>query len=179
MATQEAGRDPDESNRATPLEAGLLLLSVRGVLSSFDVLGAEAPEEFRAYDVAATFRLPWGWYSQSGWGAGIRLMPGLGVLTGGGDTGLVVSLVPLLAFGSRDGRFTLDMGAGGALFSRTAFGTQDFGGQFQFALTAGISVPLFKGVGAGYRFMHYSDAAIHGPATTGADLHMLEITYRF
>ena len=179
VAAQEPGIDPGESNRQSPLKAGLLNLGIRGTLSSFDVIGADAPEEFRAYDVAATFRLPWGWYSQSDWGAGIRLMTGVGALTGGGDTGLVVSLMPLLAFGSRDGRFTLDMGAGVALFSRHTFGTQDFGGHFQFTLTAGVGVPLFKGLGAGYRFVHYSDASLYGHHTTGADLHMLEITYRF
>ncbi len=178
-AAQEPGIDPGESNRQTPLKAGLLNLGIRGTLNSSDVIGDDAPEEFRAYDVAATFRFPWGWYSQSDWGAGIRLMTGIGTLAGGGDTGLVVSLMPLLAFGSGDGRFTLDMGAGVALFSRHTFGTQDFGGYFQFILTAGVGVPLFNGFGAGYRFVHYSDAALHGHHTTGADLHMLEITYRF
>ncbi len=171
--------DPGEGNRQSPLKAGLLNLSIRGTLSSVDIIGADAPENFRGYDVAASFRLPWGWYSQSEWGAGIRLMTSAGVLTGGSDIGPVVSLIPLLAFGSRDGRLTLDMGAGAALFGRTTFGKQDFGGYVQFALTAGLSFPLFNGLGAGYRFMHYSDASLYGEHTIGADMHMLEITYRF
>lgn len=173
-ATQHGGAKPPN-----PLKSALLSISIRGSLSSGDVIGSDAPEKFRAYDAAATFKTPWGWYPRSDWGAGVRLMASAGALTGSDDTGLVVSLVPLLALGSRDGRYALDMGAGAALFARTTFGTQDFGGFFQFALTAGIGVPLSKGFGAGYRFMHYSDAGLHGPDTTGADLHMLEISYRF
>jgi hypothetical protein len=71
------------------------------------------------------------------------------------------------------------MGAGGALLSRHRFGTQDYGGPFQFALTLGAGVPLSEHLGLGYRFMHYSDAGINGSNTTGADFHMVEFTYRF
>lgn len=98
---------------------------------------------------------------------------------GSGDTALVLSLIPQVALGSQDGRFTLDAGAGWALLSRYHFRTQDYGGYFQFALTTGISVPLFKSVGIGYRFLHYSDAGIYGPHKTGVDFHMTELTYRF
>jgi len=178
-AARETSLNTGEDDRQPPSKLSLLNVSIRVSVSSFDVVGGEAAEEFRALDVAANFKSPWAWYSQSGWGAGLRLLTGVGALNGGGDTGLVVSFLPLLALGSRDGRFTLDMGAGGALFSRRTFGTQDFGGYFQFALTAGISVPLFWRLGAGYRFMHYSDSAIYGPHHVGADLHMLELIYRF
>ena len=176
---QELSHDSVESNRTSSLKTGLLNLGIRGVLSSLDVIGDDASEEFRAYDVAATFGLPWGWFSRSGWGARVRLMIGAGAFTGGGDTGVVVSLLPLLAFEGWDGVFTLDMGAGAALFSRSTFGAQDFGGPFQYALTAGLGIRPFKCLGAGYRFMHYSDAGLYGNHTTGADLHMLEITCRF
>lgn len=73
---------------------------------------------------------------------------------------------------------TLDLGAGGALFSKYRFGTQDYGGPFQFALTLGLRMPLYKKLGVGYRFMHYSDASINGPDTIGADFHMIEFIYR-
>jgi hypothetical protein len=162
-----------------PIKQSLLSVSIRATISSIDVLGDVAPEEFREYGVAANFRLPWAWYSQSGWGAGTRLMASAGALYGAGETALVVSLIPLVALGSQDGRFTLDLGAGGALFSRHHFGTQDYGGCFQFALTAGVGVQLFERLGVGYRYLHYSDAGINGSHTTGADLHMLELTYRF
>ena len=161
------------------IKQSLLSVSIRATLSSIDVVGDAAQEEFLEYSVAANFRLPWAWYSQSGWGVGTRLMASAGALYGAGETALVVSLLPLLALGSQDGKFTLDIGAGGALLSRHHFGTQDFGGPFQFALTLGVGVPLFDPLGVCYRYLHYSDAGINGPHTTGADLHMLELTYRF
>lgn len=160
-------------------EVSLLNVGLRARFSSLDVLGDVSPEEFREYDVAANFSLPWSWYTQTGWGAGTRLMTSIGALHGAGKTALVASFIPLLAFGSQDGKFTLDMGAGGALLSRHRFGTQNFGGHFQFALTAGAGIPLFRRIGIGYRYMHYSDSGIYGPHSTGADFHMLEITYRF
>lgn len=166
-------------NEQVPVQQGLLSVSIRATLSSIDVIGDVAQEDFLEYGVAANFRLPWAWYSQSGWGVGTRLMASAGALYGARETALVVSLIPLLALGSQDGKFTLDLGAGGVLLSRHHFGTQDFGGPFQFALTVGAGVPLFKRFGVGYRYLHYSDAGINGPNTTGADLHMLEITYRF
>jgi hypothetical protein len=179
VATQERRFDKRENDKRVPVNLSLQSVSIRARFSSADMLGGVAPEEFREYDVAANFRLPWAWYSQSGWGAGIRLMASAGALYGAGETALVVSLIPLVALGSQDGRFTLDMGAGGALLSRHRFGTQDYGGYFQFALTAGVGIPLFKRLGVGYRFLHYSDAAIYGPHNKGADFHMLELTYRF
>jgi hypothetical protein len=144
-----------------------------------DVLGDAAEEEFQEFDAVATFQLPWGLYSESGWGAGVRLMASAGAFRGAGETALAVSLIPVLALGTQDGRFSLELGSGGALLSKHRFGTQDFGGPFQFALTLGASVPLYKRLGVGYRFLHYSDAGINGPHTTGADLHMIEFIYRF
>lgn len=91
----------------------------------------------------------------------------------------VVSLIPKVVLGTSDGHYTLDMGVGGALLSRHRLAKQDFGDPFQFALTAGMSFAVYKQLSLGYRFMHYSDAGIHGPDTKGADLHMIELIYRF
>ncbi|HSW23938.1 MAG TPA: acyloxyacyl hydrolase, partial [Burkholderiaceae bacterium] len=95
------------------------------------------------------------------------------------QTGLVVSAIPVLAFARQDGRFTLDFGAGLALLGKSAYARQDFGGALQFALTLGFSVPLYKQMGVGYRFMHYSDGGAYGSEPTGADFHMIELIYRF
>ena len=178
-ATQGRNVDIYEHEKQDPIKQYLLSVSIRSRFSGTDVLGDVAPEEFWEYDAAANFKLPWAWYSQSGWGVGTRLMASIGALYGSGETALVVSFIPLVALGSKDGRFTLDLGTGGALLSRQRFGTQDYGGLFQFALTAGVGVPLYKRLGVGYRYLHYSDAGIYGPQTTGADFHMLEIIYRF
>ena len=156
-----------------------LSVGIRAQVSGATVLGDVAPEEFQQFDAVATLRLPWQWYSVSGWGAGMRLMASAGAFRGAGETALVVSLIPVVALGSLDGRFTLDLGIGGALLSKHRFAAQDFGAPLQFALTAGVSVPLYERLGVGYRFLHYSDAGVHGSNTTGADLHMIELTYRF
>lgn len=159
-------------------DLNLLSLSMRARVSEKTILGEEAPEDFEEFDVAANFELPWKRYSTSGWDVGTRLMASAGILQGAGETALVASLIPELTLRSEDGRFTLDLGAGGALFSRHRFGTQDFGGPFQFALTLGVGVRLYKKLGLGYRFLHYSDAGVNGSDTTGADFHMIEFIYR-
>jgi hypothetical protein len=95
-----------------------------------------------------------------------------------GSTALVVPVLPLIAFGTRDGRFAVDLGAGVAVLSQTKFAEQDFGGPVQGALTFGMGIPVYKRFGVGYRFMHYSDWGAYGD-TIGADLHMVELIYRF
>lgn len=157
----------------------LLSVGARVRVGGERVLGAEQPEAFREYDVVASIRLPWERYHSSGWGVGTRLLASAGVLQGGEKSAAVFSLIPVLAVGSQDGRFVLDLGAGMALLSRHAFEKQDYGGPFQFALTVGVGVPLYGPFGVGYRFLHYSDAGIHGPNTIGADFHMVEFIYRF
>lgn len=154
-------------------------LGLRARISEKTLLGEAAPEEFEEYDLSANVALPWEHYSTSGWGVGTRLMASAGVLRGAGEQALVVSVIPELTLGSQDGRFLLDLGAGGALFSRHRFGTQDYGGPFQFALTLGIGGPLYRHLGLGYRFLHYSDAGVNGSDTTGADFHMIEFHYRY
>ena len=152
--------------------------SVRTRISGATTLGDPQPEEFQEYALAAYFGLPWERYSLSGWGVGTQLMTSAGLLRGVGEKALVLTLVPELSLGSDDGRFALDMGAGGALLSRYRFGAQDYGGPFQFALTLRVRVPLYKKLGLGYLFLHYSDAGIHGSDTVGADFHMIELSYR-
>ena len=159
-------------------DLSLQSLSMRTRVSEKTLLGEDATEDFKAYDVSANFGLPWKSYSTSGWGMGTRLMASTGILRGAGKNALVVSLIPELTLGSEDARFTLDLGAGGSLFSRHRFGTQDYGGPFQFALTLGVGIPLYKKLGLGYRFLHYSDAGVNGSDTTGADFHMIEFSYR-
>jgi hypothetical protein len=156
----------------------LMSIGIRARVSGATILGEQQPEEFQEYDLAANFRLRWQRYSASGWGVGTRLMASAGIMLGGGEKALVGSLIPGIAFGSEDGRFALDLGVGAALLSRHRFGTQDYGGPFQFALTVGVGFPLYKQLGLGYRFMHYSDAGVNGADTIGADFHMIEFIYR-
>lgn len=157
----------------------LLSLSARARLSNQTTLGEPQPEEFQAYDLAAHLGLPWQSRAVRGWFVDTRLMASAGLLRGGGEKGLVVSLVPGLGIRHRRWPLWVDLGAGGALLTRTEFGTQDFGGPFQFALTAGAGFPVYRRLGAGYRFLHYSDAGLNGEDTIGADFHMIELYYRY
>lgn len=159
-------------------EVRLHSLSLRARVSGATTLGDQQPETFQEVDLAGHFKLPWESFSTSDWGVGAQLMASAGIIRGVGKSGLVVSLIPEVTFGSKDGRFTLDTGAGFALLSRYRYGTQDYGGPFQFALTIGAGFPLYKRLGLGYRFLHYSDAGVNGPDTTGADFHMIELSYR-
>lgn len=160
-------------------DADLQSISLRVRVGGDRVIGVEQPERFESIDLGAHWRLPWERYQASGWGVGTRLFTSLGWMRGASDSALVVSALPVLALGTRDGRYNLDFGLGAAAMSRHRFTQQDFGGYLQFALTLGASVPVYRQWSLGYRFMHYSDAALHGEDTIGADFHMVELSYRF
>jgi hypothetical protein len=155
----------------------LLNAGVRGGVDGFDVFGKDEDEHFQQYDLFATASLPLSKY-WSGWGFSSRLMGTTGVLIGAGEAGFVGTIVPLLAFGPKDSVLALDGGVGAALLAPYKFGEQTFGGAFQFALTFGLRVPVYRAFGIGYRLSHMSDAGIYGEGT-GVDIHMLELTYNF
>ena len=108
-------------------DVDLVSVGIRASVSSDRVLGEEQPDAFSEYDVWAAFRLPWQAYGESSWGVGTRLLTSAGYFEGGGSSALVVSVL-LVAFGTEDGRFTLDLGAGLAVLSQSQFADQDFGG---------------------------------------------------
>jgi hypothetical protein len=157
----------------------LVHAGVRARVGGERVIGREQPEAFREWDVWVHARLPWMRRQHAaGWSMETRLLGSAGVMQGQDDRALVLSLLPTLAFGAQDAAWNLDLGAGVALLSRHAFAQQDFGGHAQFALTAGLSAPVTRRFGIGYRFMHYSDAGLYGD-TIGADFHMVELVWRY
>jgi hypothetical protein len=168
---------PPTSGYALDIDA--VHAGVRWRVGGGDVLGKEQRADFHEYDIWATAQLPWRRHSASGWGVDTRMLASAGIFRGAGTNALVVSVLPLLALGSQDARFTVDFGAGLAVLSRSKYGEQDFGGPLQAALTFGITLPLYRRYGVGYRFMHYSDAGAYGSDTIGADLHTIEMSYRF
>jgi hypothetical protein len=157
----------------------LLSVGVRARVGEKRVLGVQHPESFRAYDVMATIRLPWETTLPMQLNLGTRLLASIGALHGADKTALVLSLIPALAIGTPRGGFTLDAGIGLAALSEHRYAQQDFGGPLQAALTLGATVGLHERVAVGYRFMHYSDAGAWGKGTTGADFHMIELSWRF
>ena len=163
------------------VDTSLMAVGVRGGISikGESPLGEQMREDFVGGDLFGLFRLPWSWYSASGWGVETRLITSAGALSALEKVALVSSVAPVLALGTKNGRFTIDAGLGGALISAHDFGRHDLGGPFQFVATAGMSVVPFGRVGFGYRFQHYSDGTIYGSDTRGVDLHMIELTYRY
>jgi hypothetical protein len=143
------------------------------------ILGRSEDETFQQYEVVGAVGLPWSLYTASGWGVSTRVIGSLGALTGGGDTAFLTTLVPVLAFGPRDSLLSADLGVGGSLMSRHEFGVQNMGGPFHVVFTSGFRIPIYEGVGVGYRFHHMSDANLYGPGVKGVDTHMLEMTYSF
>jgi hypothetical protein len=154
-------------------------LAVRSHVWDERVLGKEQPQPFDEYDVVATLGLPWEGMSWSGWDVKARLLASAGILRGADDNAFVASAIPALAIVHRDLRLAFEFGAGLALLSKHEFPAQDYGGPLQFALAFGISAPVYRQVGVGYRFMHYSDAGAYGRHTIGADFHMVELIYYF
>ena len=163
--------------RASDLD--LLSVALRAKVGERRVLGKEQPLSFDEYDVAATLRLPWEGKAWSAWDVSARLLGSAGLLRGPAQNAFVASAIPALAVVNRDLQLAVEFGVGLALLSRHDYGAQDYGGPLQFALTFGVSVPVHRRIGIGYRFMHYSDAGAYGSHTIGADFHMLEVIYHF
>ncbi|MBA4178697.1 MAG: hypothetical protein C0505_19380 [Leptothrix sp. (in: Bacteria)] len=160
-------------------ELDLLAVGMRARVGEKRVLGEAQPESFRAYDLSAQFRLPWQHAWPSGWHLGSRLITTAGLMRGAGKTALVVSATPVAVLSSASARTSVDIGLGLALLSEHRFAQQDYGGPLQGTLTFGVTLPLGRQLGLGYRFVHYSDAGAYGRGTIGADFHMIELVHRF
>lgn len=156
----------------------LLSLGTRARVGEKRVIGEDQPDSFQAYDVIARFQLPWARDFQSDWALDGHMLTSAGVLRGAGKTALVVSAIPMVALTWSE-RMLMDGGVGLAALSRHRYAQQNFGGHLQFALTAGLSAAVYRNIWLGYRYQHYSDASVYGSGTIGADLHMLELSYRY
>ena len=83
-------------------------------------LGRQQKYSFNLYDIAALWRLPWQWpLGDTDWKLETRLMTSAGALEGAGETGLMATLVPDLAFSGWNGLVSLDAGAGAGFFPGT------------------------------------------------------------
>ena len=161
-------------------ETSLIRIGPRLGLSGQTFLGKEQKYNFRLYDVAAVFRLPWAWpLGETGWKIETRLITSAGAISGAGETGLMATIIPTLALTSRNGTFALDGGAGPGFFSNYKFGNQNFGGPVQIVATVGVSANIFSHGYAGLRLQHFSDATLYSQSSLGVDMYLIEIGYRF
>ncbi|GKS58599.1 hypothetical protein YTPLAS18_21260 [Nitrospira sp.] len=87
--------------------------------------------------------------------------------------------MPTVALSGWNGFVSFDAGVGLGFFSRESYGTQDFGGHVQLALTAALQFHPISHAIAGFRFEHFSDAGVYGPASLGLDLYIIEVGYKF
>jgi hypothetical protein len=144
------------------------------------LLGRQQKYHFELYDGAAVFRLPWVWqFNDPGWKVQTRLITSAGVLAGGGDSGLMATLVPDLALSGWNGLATLDVGGGAGFFPTYKFGAQNFGGPVQLVATVGIGLNLLSHAYTGFRVQHFSSAGIYGQSALGVDMYIVELGYRF
>ena len=171
------------SARASSLAEQTILISLGprvGFSGKTPLLGRQQKESFELYDVAAVFRLPWQWpLNDRGWKVETRFITSAGVLVGGGDTGLIATIVPVIALSGWKGLVSLDFGVGAGLFPEYKFGTQDFGGPIQLVATLGIRFNVLSHAYAGFRVHHFSDAGIYGKSALGVDMYIAELGYRF
>jgi len=157
----------------------LLSVGVRAGFTGDAPIGEQGGPYFRQYDAVAYLALPWESYSDSGWGIGTRFLISAGALDAADETGFISTFVPGISLGRKDGLISLEAGGGIALLSETKFGTQDFGGPFQFVWNLGARIALYGPLGAGYWYQHISDATIYGSSSRGLDLHLVELSYRY
>jgi Lipid A 3-O-deacylase (PagL) len=162
-------------------ESTLISIGLRGGFSNkTPLLGKQQREEFRLYDVAAMFRLPWQWPLGAGkWKLETGLMTSVGLLEAAGDAGVMATVVPDLILTGWNEIISFDAGAGAGLFSRDQYGMQNLGGPAQFVGTIGIRFSPFTHSYAGFRLLHFSDAGLYGSNSLGVDLYIFEVGYKF
>jgi len=137
-------------------------------------------EDFNQYDVVANYGLPWSWQ----WGPAVQvdtnLTTAVGVLDGGGDTGVAGSLGFQFVFGSAHGKCPFELRAGSALtlISDHKYGDEDLGGPVQFTHHISLNYWFLENMGALVRVQHMSNAYIYSE-NPGLDMMMLGLIYRF
>lgn len=137
-------------------------------------------ESFDQYELCASYGLPWSWQ----WGRAIQvdthLTVAVGILDGGGDSGVAGSLGFEFVFGSSSGRFPLEIRAGSALtlISEDEYGEEDLGGPLQFTHHISLYYWFLDYLSAVARVQHMSNAGIYSE-NPGVDIIMLALVYRF
>ena len=64
-------------------------------------MGKEQKHYFHLCDIAAIVKLPWSWpLGGDAWGLETRLIASAGLLTGGNESGLMMTAVPILTLNS-------------------------------------------------------------------------------
>jgi hypothetical protein len=137
-------------------------------------------ESFSQYDLFASYGLPWSWQ----WGQAVQvdtnLTTVLGVLDGGGDTGMAASLGFEFVFGSAAGRCPFELRAGSALtyLGKERFGDEDFGGPFQFTHHISLYYWFLQNLSVVARVQHMSNGGMYHE-NPGLNMAVLALVYLF
>lgn len=108
---------------------------------------------------------------------GLHLSATAAAVTGGRDTGFLVSLGPSLAVRLPGRRMTLDVGSSVGLLSDRSLGGRNFGGPIEFISHAGFDARVSSALAIGYRIQHMSNASLYRQ-NPGLNLHVLQLTAR-
>src|SRR5713226_7040850 len=110
-----AGDSPFSEEQAKPIT--LIRVGPRVGMSGKSPFGRDHKEEVQQYDVAAILGLPWAWQERPfglkfdrGWRAAE------GVVAAAGETSLMATLVECVAVSRPNGRVSIDVGGGAAVF---------------------------------------------------------------
>jgi len=135
-------------------------------------------QNFRQYEVFASYRLPWKFHLLPGVLLTTHLETTAGALTWKGETGFVGSFGPEVALEFFKSRFWIRGGSSVTGLSENVYGDHDLGGPFQFTSHVGFGFRVIDHLGIGYRFQHMSDAGIYNN-NPGLNMHMLEARWEF
>lgn len=163
----------------SPSDQGWQAVGIRDGVSA-----TSRSEFFHKYELYATYGLPWSWRAASGWGLALQLDGSAGALHGGGETGAIGSLGPVVSLDKGRSGLAFKLGADLSGVSRYRYGNVDLNGYLLFIGHVGLLCRFAGGPGIGYRFQHMSNGsglAIggHGGGNTGVDFHMLDLSWNF
>jgi len=99
-------------------------------------------------------------------------------LIGADESGLMMTIVPVLALSGWKGLVTFDAEGGAGFFSNYMFGAQNCGGPAQLVATMGVRVSPLAHAYEGFRVQHFSDAGLYGPSSLGVDMYIGELGYQ-
>ncbi|MEE8126404.1 MAG: acyloxyacyl hydrolase [Nitrospirales bacterium] len=148
---------------------------------NFEHVAVPPPEKqnFQQYDIFADWELPWSRHYSSGWEISYGINSAAGILRGGGKTAFNAELGPGTWFYKPSWKMTIGLGTGLAVYTRSQFGKQDFGGPVQIMGQGGISFDIGWNLALGWRFHHISDATVYGSHSKGVDLNFIELRYDY
>ncbi len=149
-------------------------LAEAGIQGGVDV---DSDEDFVQVEAYGIVGLPWSWSMRT-----LRLTPILngtiGVLDGGGDTGLIATIGPGIHLAFGDSGFSLAGGVNPTLLDEDEYGDVDFGGYFQFTSWIGLRYDVTRHLGVFGRLHHMSNADLYEP-NPGLNVVSVGLGWRF